>query len=115
MNKKIVSIIFLIFAVFISLALGSYKYLVSNNPASLPYFVETFKEGAKPGARARGARATTPKITTRATTPKLATRATTPKPGARATTPKITTRATTAKPSAYPTTAKPSAYPMTRK
>lgn len=46
MNRKIISMLLLLAAIFISLSLGSYKFLVSNKPASLPSFVETFKEGA---------------------------------------------------------------------
>ena len=69
MNKKIVSIIFLILAVFISLALGSYNFLVSNRPASLPPFLDSFNEVA-----------TTAKPTVRATTTKPTIHATTAKP-----------------------------------
>ena len=38
--------LFLLLAIFISLSLGSYKFLVSDKHASLPPFVETFKEVA---------------------------------------------------------------------
>ena len=48
MNKKIVSIIFLILAIFISLALGSYNFLISDKPASLPPFLDSSNEGAPP-------------------------------------------------------------------
>lgn len=53
----------LLAAIFISLSLGSYKFLVSNKPASLPFFVENFKEGAgvPANARRRGPAVTTPK------------------------------------------------------
>ena len=51
MNKYTTSMFFLLLAIFISLSLGSYKFLVSNKPASLPFFVENFKEGAAAAAQ----------------------------------------------------------------
>jgi len=43
MNKKLTSIIFLLLAIIISLALGSYNFLVSRSEAKLPFFMEGMK------------------------------------------------------------------------
>jgi hypothetical protein len=48
MEKKTASMLFLLIAIFISLSLGSYNFLISRKPATLPQFVESFQEGAIP-------------------------------------------------------------------